>query len=418
MNLPDAIAHAAARVQFYQERLRQRGLLWLVSRIVKRVAIAVGWLLLVPFTLVLHLSGFRRVTVFTDRIGHLAAEIDCFLKEKSLGKLPTRRWFILAPPHRIANRHLLEYWHPHVTIITDPLLCSMLSVMTSWRGLMVFDISHYLLKIDATATYYVVNLEWGMREPILCLSERDHSRGWDLLETMGMPRGSWFVCLHARNSGFSPEDEVLHAHRNSDVLRLIPAMELITSRGGWCVQMGDPTTKPLPEMPKVIDYAHHPARSEWMDIFLCASCRFFLGSSSGLFIVSDVFGVPCALANMVPLSTLGYAPKDISIPKLLRRKGEQDYLPFGEIFGSPLANYRLAKLYQDAGVEVEENSTEDILGLAREMLDRLEAKPVYDKMDDMLQQRFHSLLRPGHYSYGTASRVGVAFLRKYHRLLA
>jgi putative glycosyltransferase (TIGR04372 family) len=364
----------------------------------------------------MHAIGFRRITVITERIGHIAAEIDCFLKARALGRLPKRHWFVLAPPNRTANKRLIEYWRSHVTIVESPLLCSVLRVM-SWWWLMKLDVSRFVLDVNRSALYYAVSAEWGDRKPILELSQADRARGWQVLESMGMPSGSWFVCLHVREGGYSPGDDFIQAHRNNDVLKLIPAIELITSLGGWCIRMGDPSTKVLPPMDGVVDYAHHSARCDWMDIFLCASCRFFVGDTSGLFMVSVAFGIPCALANMIPVATLGYFARDISIPKLLRRQGAGHYLPFAEIFGSPLANYRMAKLYGDAGVEVEENSAEDIRDLVAEMLDRLKGGFVESDEDRELQRRYMSLFRPGDYAYAAASRVGAAFLRKYKYLL-
>ena len=126
---------------------------------------------------------------------------------------------------------------------------------------------------------------------------------------------------------------------------------------------------------------------------------------------------PCALANMIPLSVLAPLSGDISIPKLLYHQREQRMLRFGEVLGNPLGNYRYAKHYADDGIVPVENSAEEILELVREMLDRLEGK--FEETDEvrMLQERFMKLLRPGHYSYGAASRVGAAFLRKYRHLL-
>jgi putative glycosyltransferase (TIGR04372 family) len=417
MNFSNVIAHASAKFEFFRTRLQQQGIKWMAGRLIKRVMVGVGWFVLLPVTLGLHLIGYRRVTVITDRIGHVAAEMDCFLKEKALGRLPDRRWFVLAPPHRISNWPLLEYWRPHIRILTSPWLCGLLSSMTWWRGLMTFDVSHYVLRLNSTAAYFEVYAEWENRPPLLRLSREDHEKGRNILEAMGVPRDAWFICVQAREGGFSPLDEILHQHRNSDILKLVPAMEFIASRGGWCIRMGDPTTTPLPSLSKTIDYAHHSTRSEWMDVFLCASCRFFLGNSSGLSIVSSIFGVPCALANTIPLSYLSYSPQDVSIPKLLRRESDGCYISFEEIFKSPLADYRLAKLYQDAGVEIEENTAEEILELASEMLDRVEGKIAYDEVDMDLQRRFHVLLRPGHYGYGAASRIGAAFLRKHNSLL-
>jgi putative glycosyltransferase (TIGR04372 family) len=283
---------------------------------------------------------------------------------------------------------------------------------------MSFDVSAYVLRLNSTAIYYQVGTEWDGRPPLLELSRTDEQHGRDVLEAMGMPRDAWFVCVQAREGGFSPLDEALHHHRNSDVLRLVPAMEFITSQGGWCLRVGEPSATPLPVLSHVIDYARHPAKSDRMDIFLCAACRFFLGNSSGLSIVSTVFGVPCALANMIPLSSLGFSSQDVSIPKLLRKGPDGRYLSFVEIFNSPIANYRLAKLYEDSGLVIEENSVQDILELSREMLVRTDGTAVYGELDEALQRRFHSLLRPGDYGYGASSRVGASFLHEHRHLLS
>lgn len=411
-----SLSQIMARLQFYQERLRQEGAIWLITRVIKRLWIVLAWTLLLPVTVLLHVAGYRRVTVFTDRIGHLAADVDCFLKEKALGRLPDRRWFILAPPQRVANPCLLDYWREHISVISSPAMCFLLEAM-AWRWFMVFDISHYGVRVNATSAYYEISTQWGERDPIIRLTDEHAARGRRVLESMGKPRDAWFVCFHAREGGFSQADEIIQSHRNSDVLRLIPAMEQVIARGGWCIRMGDPSMKRLHPTAQVIDYAHHSARSDWMDVFLCASCRFFVGNSSGLLIVSSIFGVPSALANMVPLSALGYHPRDISIPKLFRRKGETEHMRFPELFASPVADYRYARFYRDAGIEVEENSAEDIRDLVAEMLDRLEGKFVETDEDGRLQQRYRSLFRPRHYAYGAASRVGTAFLRKYKHLL-
>ena len=66
---------------------------------------------------------------------------------------------------------------------------------------------------------------------------------------------------------------------------------------------------------------------------------------------------------------------------------------------------------------VEENSAEEIRDLAMELLDRLSGTRLYDVVDEQLQERFHNLIKPGHYSFGADSRVGRDFLRKYAHLI-
>ena len=176
--------------------------------------------------------------------------------------------------------------------------------------------------------------------------------------------------------------------------------------------------KPIPQSDHIIDYAHLDIKTDWMDVFLCASCRFFIGSSSGLFILADIFGVPTGVVNLSAMATvLPYGPNSIGIPKLVWSPKEERYLSFNEVFSSPIGSFRSDSSYSKAGVWPEENSPEDIKDVAMEMLEKAEGKVLYTDEDERLQKHFKSLMNPNHYTYGSISRVGRDFLRKYSFLL-
>jgi putative glycosyltransferase (TIGR04372 family) len=195
-------------------------------------------------------------------------------------------------------------------------------------------------------------------------------------------------------------------------------MEAIVERGGWVIRLGDPGMKTISHKKNTIDYAHIDAKTDWMDVFLGAACRCFLGSASGLSNISSVFGVPSAIANQAPMSVvLPYLPEDIGIPKLVYSLGEERYLNMCEILGSSTGNYRFDYLYRNARLCTIDNTAEDIRELVIELLDRIDGKSVYTKEDERLQERFKSLMNSSHYSYGSPARVGRDFLRKYSHLL-
>jgi putative glycosyltransferase (TIGR04372 family) len=346
----------------------------------------------------------------------MSIELDSFLKERALGSLPARRWFVTAPLRSTANRHFMGYWAQEVPVVTDNTLCALLGVMSKWY-FMKQDVSHYTLSLSGSHRMYPINAAWSPRPPVLCLRSEDEAHGREVLGRLGVPPDAWFVGFHAREPGYSPADEPIHAHRNGSPQALVPALSEIARRGGWCIRMGSPTGAPSPALPRVIDYARSPVRSERMDVFLCARARFFLGNTSGISFVSSTFGVPVAFANMIPMSTLGMLPRDISIVKLLRRRESPKPMRFDEVLGGPAGNFRFATLYDEAGIEVVENSPDEILELVREMLDRLDGTCRDADGDQELQERFMRLLQPRHYSYGAASRIGAAFLRKYQYLL-
>lgn len=410
------IAARRTRFRYAWTRARTEGLAWTARELARRAAFFPAWLALLPFTLLLCLAGYRRVGVITERVGHLAAEVDCLLKLRALGELPAHRFFVLAPPERTANECLLGYWREQLTVIRNPLACSILDVMSRVPPLR-YDVSDYVLTHSFAGSYYRVNAEWVGRAPLLKLSSAHIERGRAKLAELGIPQGAWFVCVHVREGGYSPSDEKVHAYRNADIAAVVPAMNAIVARGGWCVRMGDPSMSHLPAFDRVVDYAHHPLRSAEMDVFLCASCRFFVGNTSGLFIVSSIFGVPSALVNIAPFATMGYLQGDLSIPKLIRARADGRYFGFEEILSSPLANYRMGRLYEEAGVELVDNTAEEIEELAVEMIDRIEGNTAAYEAFEPLQARLKGLLRPTNYCFGAASRIGAGFLARHRNLL-
>lgn len=407
--------YSFTRLSYEWRRLSRNSLPALAWKISKKLASIVLGILLLPFSIILHLAGFRCVTVFTDRIGHLAIEPDCLIKEQTMGLIPKRKWFILAPPGRVANEHLLRYWEPFFLIFRGKIICFILASMSQWV-IMRHNIYHYMLATNSTQASYRTYAQWGNRPPLLSLTGKDEEWGTQALCQMGLPDGAWFVCVHAREAGFSPIDEEHHAHRNSSIEATIPAMQEITQRGGWVIRIGDPSMKPLPTLPQTIDYAHHPMKCDRLDVILCAKARFILGNTSGIALVGSAFGVPCALANMIPFSALGLGPRDISIPKLLWSEPLSRYLTCQEILDSPISGFMYANLYRESKIRVVENSAEDIQQLVLEMIGHLE----HFGQDD------HSLCKQGcqvaerlelhHYGYGGAASFSVKFIQQNDEL--
>jgi putative glycosyltransferase (TIGR04372 family) len=398
-------------------RAGDEGFWWTAREVALRGGLWLAWLCLVPISLPLHVAGFRRLPILTQRVGHLAAEVDCFLKKMKLGQIDGngKRYFILAPPKQVANSCLLEYWRDHVRVVSHPLACVMLGLMT--RGpMMRHGVQSYLLAIGRAAEYFSVEAQWAGRPALLRLRPDHRALGEQFLEDAGVPKGAWFVCVHARDGGYSTWDESVHDYRNMSVENLIPAMQEIVSRGGWCVRMGDASAKPLEPMLGVVDYAHHPASSAELDVFLCASCRFFLGNTSGLFLVSSIFGVPSALTNQTPFAATGFRPGDLSIPKCIRRVGQSDFMSAAEILGSPIASFRMSRFYAEAKLELVENSAEEIRDLVAEMLDTLEGHLLEAAEVAVCRDWFNNNLTPEHYCYGTAGKIALSFLMRHRSM--
>jgi putative glycosyltransferase (TIGR04372 family) len=263
-----------------------------------------------------------------------------------------------------------------------------------------------------------VQRQWELegRPPLLSLTAEDRRRGWDLLESLGVEREAWFACLHVREPGWLGETEQSeHRHSNADVDTYLAAVRLVTERRGWVIRMGDRSMKPLPPMERVLDYAHEPGRTDWMDVFLAAECRFFLGSTSGLFGLPYLFGRPSALANWCPMSDRPWSSRDLFIPKIHRPLGGGAPLPFAVGFAPALRHAAHISELISAGVEVVDSQPDEIVDLVREALDRDGDPDFYDERDLELRRRYDSLAT--FFESGVTSRPGRDFLRKYEELL-
>jgi putative glycosyltransferase (TIGR04372 family) len=395
----------------FESAIRKRSL-------ARKAALAVALVIAFPLSLVLYLLRVRFLRMNAPRrLGHLAAEPDIFIKQGVLGLRRRCYGVLVSPAGTAANECLLDYWARYIKVVRSPFWGRILLLFHRFPYLL-YDLGRYTLAINETAPSIAVQRAWADRPTLLSLDEAHRREGRARLLAMGVPPDAEFVCFHCREPGWSPSDEELHSFRNCNVDRYLLAVSQLTSHGFWCIRMGDPSMRRLAPMEKVIDYVHLDVRTDWMDVFLCASCKFFLGSASGLSEVATLFGKSCALANLAPLSALlKYGLNDVAIPKLLWSETESRYLNFREIFASDVSNFRFTDLFRRRGIRLLENTPEDVGDLAQEVLERVEGRAVYTPTDEELQRRFKALMRPGHYSYGGLNRIGREFLRKYAHLI-
>ncbi|MDD5108740.1 MAG: TIGR04372 family glycosyltransferase [Candidatus Omnitrophica bacterium] len=396
-------------------RIKEKGIFFCIRRGFKKllydvifcqIAGFIAW----PFC---SLFNVKFISPLECGIGHLCVEPDCYIKEGMLCLRPQFKIIMLVPKNKIYNRHLLTYWEKYIKIITSPLFCLLFDPLQ--KNKFTLAQTHRFVFSPNSAYFPQIQKKFSDRPALLILRDEDLKRGWAVLYDLGMKKDDWFVCVHCREDGCSGRIEPT---RNADIHNYFPAMDDIVQRGGWVIRMGDKSMKQIPSMKGVIDYPHLGIKSEWMDVFLCAASKFFLGSHSGLCHVANIFGVPVAIANSAHMAgVLPYGAKDIAIPKLTWSDKENRYLHFKEVFDSALSHSCLSQLYESSQLRLVENSPEDIKKLAEEMFDRIEGKLNYAQVDEELQQRFKSLMNPSHFSYGSVSRIGRDFLHKYSNLI-
>jgi putative glycosyltransferase (TIGR04372 family) len=371
----------------------------------------------------LHRFGVRVYTANLHRIGDTLIDVGFYVKARELGWRGRERPIVIPapPPRRPANFCVITYLRRHAPIVANRWLYPFLFLCsrdpetggTLYGQLALADgrlVDQYLFGM-------AVEKQWEdkKRPPLLRLDAEHRDRGRRLLRDLGLSPEDWFVCLHVREPGFLREPPTSpHRHLNADIGTYVPVIRSIVAHGGWVVRMGDPTMKPLPQLERVVDYAHRPEKSDWMDVFLAASCRFWLGTNSGLFMLASTFGVPAALTNVAPATFRPWSYGDLFIPKLYHSPREQRVLTFGESLAPSLySSWHL----DTEGVVPIENDEEDLVDLAEEMHARITGRLEYGERDEALQARFNSLYPADYYPDGVTSRIGSRFLVKHESLL-
>ena len=362
--------------------------------------------------------------VLCSRFGELGEKLDIYVKARILGHTPDVAAILLAPPRLVVNKALLEYWKkaaaPYVTVISDE---REIAEFQERYGENLLFVDYFEMPdgrvLDRALAHPAFQRQWEDegRAPLLRLSDEHRKRGRTALGSLGMPADAWFVSLHVREAGYRAEGVPwdYNAYRNSRIEDYFAAIEAITARGGWVVRIGDASMTPLPPMERVIDYVHSEARADWMDLFCCSQCRFFIGTPSGPDSVAFAFGVPVVNTNWFPPGYWSKSPRDLFVPKLLRRRESGRYIDIHEATRAPLAGLHTPAYFDAHGIDVVDNDPADIADAAIEMMDRLDGTLVLTAEDERRQERFKALAEIG--DLPVVPRIGSAFLEKHAFLI-
>jgi len=343
----------------------------------------------------------------SERIGHQVHEPRAYVIRHTLAR-STRRFLFVVNKAKVANRYMHALWASRYRFLN----CR----RTAWmNALYDYARSHprgafrYEYCTDEYAKRRSFSDYSGM-DRLVDLPAADVQRGAELLEGLGIPKDAWLVCLHVREGGFLPHLSY-NSFRDADIMTYLPALKLVTDRGGYVVRMGDPSMRKLPEIPRVFDYAHCKERADFLDIYLCHRCRFYLGQNSGLIEVPFLFQKPLILTNVVPF--LDSYPGQLYTPKLIYDDRLKRPLSYREVVerGIPLL-YRSEDFHR-AGLRLINNDVEDIEHVVEEQFMKLDGRLAWGPEDEPLKSRHEQLLQTGGFAEGACPLISPAFLRKH-----
>jgi len=354
--------------------------------------------------------------ILAIRIGHFSVETEIYLCERDSGRHP---------------EGAIDFFHLHLPVSNQQLALMWRRRLHIFQPVAWLDKANMLLPggqehiVPATSSYDQDRLL--LKFPAhLQFTASETRRGWADASPLRLTPSTPYICFHTRDAaylnkvlaGYSQSNWDYHNYRDADIIKMLPAAEALTRRGSVALRMGAVVEQPLPPTsPQIIDYATK-FRTDFLDVFLPAHCRFFLGGNTGITGVPCIFRVPMALTNYIPLDLCpGLGEHDLMIFKKLWYRDEKRFLTFREIRTSGASKFLFTQEYTALGVEPIENTADEITALAIEMDERLKGTWVETAEDKALYQLFLGLFPPTHEMRRRPPQIGAEFLRQNQWLL-
>jgi putative glycosyltransferase (TIGR04372 family) len=361
---------------------------------------------------------------WTYAIGHLGI-LAIFVEAKLLG-LTEGHHVVITSEDRIANRCFLDYLGRFLDIHVFPhseyvLLSRVFSPcvenISVWHARKTDDLPSRLIpKVKSL-------WEESKRPPLLDLTPSHRIRGERCLQDFGIDPGQWFVAFHVRGEGRPPVSG-LDSGRDSVIDSYRQGIQYILEAGGRGIRLGHGSMRHvnlrgIEPRDNWFEYASSGLKSDWMDVYLLASARFFVGTQSGPIEIPYFFGVATLYTNATTLCmTLRFFPEAIFIPKLWFSYSLGRLLTFREILTSN-AGWLHSSESPEGDLQLVDNSEDDILEGISFMMEATSRgvdgfkKFVKGKSD--LQSRFDEICRD--VGIQKPPVVSPAFLRKHQNLL-
>jgi len=223
------------------------------------------------------------------------------------------------------------------------------------------------------------------------LTDFENQKGEQLMDKMGIPRTAKIVTLHVRESGYLRMYSY-HDYRNADVANYIPAIQYLIDHGYYVIRIGDKSMKRIVNAPhQFIDAPFHSDYSELVDPFFISKSKFLITCPSGPLTVAWGFNISVLMTDCI--IPTGFSPqKDISIYKKLYSKKLKRNLTYEEVLMSPITDYYRTEFYKDAGIELIDNTPEEILMATKEMINidnyQMMRRSIDNKVKEIHQKAF------------------------------
>jgi putative glycosyltransferase (TIGR04372 family) len=391
----------------------------------KIILAPVAFLILTTFLLAKPVVQIRLYRMVDSRIGHLAMNTERVrLSTMQRNKQKSKREVLVycSESRNCSNNALRKLFFRDSLHLRGNIAWLALRMASSIRFFNSFaTIANGNLAIDREG---LINSNF----PELTFSSQELKSGNSFLDRLKVDPQK-FVCLHMRDSAYLTQmfGQQVHKHdyRDSEITTYVEAAEVLAEMGYTVFRMGALVKETLvSKHPRVIDYATNGMRTEFLDVFLGAYCAFCISTGSGWDNVPAIFRRPIMLVNHLPIiSPGGITHNYVIYPKSLIDRGLPSALSLEELAGRGLATPHNSAAYADAGVEIRDLSSEQLVEAVTEMAQRVEGTFVETPEQKEMQAKLkhilstHPKLQPTPNYYPIRAEFASCFLSRYPNFL-
>ena len=332
-----------------------------LKRLVKATLFAFSFLILLVMKLLQPFVRFQLCVSGFHRYGHLALEPEIFLAEQEIKKDTDASHgrvisiWSLGPVTKQSNRFLAKKWKDELLVFPSWFVGSLQRV-----GL-VFP----FLKLEEPKLSITGNLNGlDKTDSHVSLSAEEMEEGRKRLIEIGVNPDEPYVCLIVRDGGhYKSKGEIEstgYELLNFDINNFSGVAEALIENGFQVIRMGSGSERPFTSKPDgVIDYALSGNRSEFLDVFIAATCEFAVSTQTGPDAVCMLFRRPVLYVDVTSYCQFFFGSKLATwSPARLHKNGGT--LNLSEVVNSEIAWFKDPNLFSKNGISQQKSSSDEL----------------------------------------------------------
>tara|TARA_X000001036_G_scaffold439845_1_gene492658 strand:- start:27324 stop:28595 length:1272 start_codon:yes stop_codon:yes gene_type:complete len=377
-----------------------------ISRIIfffylKKIFIIFLSILLLPFfSILITILRIKFIEIDASRMGHLATHFEPYVREIYFkDKLKNNYIVFFNSPY--SNRYLFKLYKEFINSNNN--IYNVYGYMF-WKTIIYFYEKIFSNNIQKNLNVDDFYNDFHDKECLFTIKNKDKFRGEKLLDDLGIPQNSKFICVHNRDNLFLKKkfkhfDFSYHDYRDFSITDMIPALNYFTDCGYYVIRFGAVTQEKInTSNSKIIDYANliNKDKDGFGDIYFNSKCDFYFGSDSGAWNISRLFRRPGFIINSCPLASIFVMKWNYpSIFKRLKNIKTNNIVSIDDMVKNKLHLIDRTQDFQIKGFEVISNTKDDILEFAKEVISFTNRKDIFFIKNEKKLKEFHATLFKG-----------------------